>query len=369
MDSIYPKLITDALATVRYPGTGKNIVEMGLVEDDIRIDGRKVSFSLKFSRPTDPFIKSIVRASEAAILTHVGADVDIKGNIAVLTPQPMANKADADLPLAGVKNIIGVSSGKGGVGKSTVASNLAVALARQGYKVGLLDADIFGPSIPKMFGIEDEQVYVHPVDGKNLIIPAEKYGVKILSIGFVVDKDKAVLWRGAMASNALKQLICEAEWGELDYFVIDMPPGTSDIHLTLVQTLALTGAIVVTTPQEVALADARKGISMFVGDQVGVPVLGIVENMSWFTPAAHPDEKYFIFGKDGGKNLAEALGVDLLGQIPLVAGICKGGDDGVPVTLQNSVSGASFTRLAEAVVAAVERRNASLPPTRKVVTH
>ncbi len=369
MHTIYPKLITDALATVRYPGTGKNIVEMGMVEDDIRIEGLKVSFSLKFSKATDPFIKSIVRAAEAAILTHVSADVDIKGNIAVVTPQSQTKKPASDKPLAGVKNIIGVSSGKGGVGKSTVASNLAVALARQGYKVGLLDADIFGPSIPKMFGVEDEQIYVHPVDGKNLIIPAEKYGVKILSIGFVVDKDKAVLWRGAMASNALKQLICEAEWGELDYFIIDMPPGTSDIHLTLVQTLALTGAIVVTTPQEVALADARKGISMFVGEQVGVPVLGIVENMSWFTPAAHPDEKYFIFGKDGGNNLADALGVELLGQIPLVAGICKGGDDGVPVTLQNSVSGASFTRLAEAVAKAVDKRNATLPPTHKVDTH
>ena len=369
MDAIYPKLITDALATVRYPGTGKTIVEMGMVEDDIRIEGRKVSFSLKFSKPTDPFIKSIVRAAEVAILTHVADDIDIKGNIAVITPGAQPKTAEPERPLAGVKNIIGVSSGKGGVGKSTVASNLAVSLAQQGYKVGLLDADIFGPSIPKMFGVEDEQIYVHPVDGKNLIIPAEKYGVKILSIGFVVDKDKAVLWRGAMASNALKQLICDGEWGDLDYFIIDMPPGTSDIHLTLVQTLAITGAIVVTTPQEVALADARKGISMFLGDQVNVPVLGIVENMSWFTPAAHPDEKYFIFGKDGGKNLAEALGVDLLAQIPLVAGICKGGDDGVPVTLQNKVSGASFTQLAKAVAEAVDRRNATLPPTHKVDTH
>ena len=367
--AIYPKLITDALATVRYPGTGKNIVEMGMVEDDIRIEGRKVSFSIKFSKPTDPFIKSIVRAAEAAILTHVGSDIDIKGNIAVKTPQQAAKAAKADQPLAGVKNIIGVSSGKGGVGKSTVASNLAVSLAQLGYKVGLLDADIFGPSMPKMFGIEDEQLYVHPVDGKNLIIPAEKYGVKLLSIGFVVDKDKAVLWRGAMASNALKQLICEAEWGDLDYFIIDMPPGTSDIHLTLVQTLAITGAIVVTTPQEVALADARKGVSMFMGEQVGVPVLGIVENMSWFTPAAHPGEKYFIFGKDGGKHLAESLGVPLLGQIPLVAGICRGGDDGVPVTLQNSVSGASFMQLARTVAEAVGKRNATLPPTHKVDTH
>ena len=269
-------------------------------------------------------------------------------------------------PLPGVKNIIGVSSGKGGVGKSTVASNLAVSLAQLGYKVGLLDADIFGPSVPKMFGVEDEQLYMTTKNGKNLILPIEKYGVKLLSIGFLVDKEKAVLWRGGMASNALKQLINEADWGDLDYFVIDMPPGTSDIHLTLVQTLAITGAIVVTTPQEVALADARKGVSMFQSEHVKVPILGIVENMSWFTPATHPDEKYFIFGKDGGKNLAEKLNVNLLGQIPLVAGICRGGDDGMPVTLQNSVSGAAFIDLAHRVVEAIDSRNASLPATEKV---
>jgi len=268
-----------------------------------------------------------------------------------------------------VKNIIGVSSGKGGVGKSTIACNLAVALAQQGYRVGLLDADIFGPSQPKMFGVEDEQLYMRQVDNKNLIIPIEKYGVKMLSIGFVVDKEKAVLWRGAMASNALKQLIGEADWGELDYFIIDMPPGTSDIHLTLVQTLAITGAIVVTTPQQVALADARKGISMFMGEQVGVPVLGIVENMSWFTPAAHPDEKYFIFGHDGGKQLAETLQVELLAQIPLVAGICHSSDNGTPAVLENTVSGAAFAQLAERVTQAVDKRNATLPPTHKVQTH
>ena len=265
-----------------------------------------------------------------------------------------------------MKNIIGVSSGKGGVGKSTVASNLAVALAAQGYKVGLLDADIFGPSVPKMFGVEDEPVYMDEVGGRNLIAPVEKYGVKLLSIGFLVDKDSAVLWRGGMASNALKQLISEANWGELDYFVIDMPPGTSDIHLTLVQTLAITGAIVVTTPQEVALADARKGVSMFRSDKVNVPVLGIVENMSWFTPAGHSDEKYYIFGNGGGKRLAEKLGVDLLAQIPLVAGICDGGDNGVPAALQNTVSGSAFNELALKVVEAVNRRNEQLPPTHKV---
>ncbi len=366
--TLYPSLIIDALRTVRYPGTGKDIVTMNMVADDIRIDGNRVSFSLVFDKKTDPFIKSVVRAAEVAINTHISDEIDIRGNINVKYPEDQAAKV-ADRPLPGVKNIIGVSSGKGGVGKSTIACNLAVALAMQGYRVGLLDADIFGPSIPKMFGVEDEQLYMHEVDGKSLIIPAEKYGVKLLSIGFVVDKEQAVLWRGAMASNALKQLINEADWGELDYFVIDMPPGTSDIHLTLVQTLGITGAIVVTTPQEVALADARKGVSMFLGEHVNVPVLGIVENMSWFTPASHPDEQYFIFGRDGGKHLAEKLGVELLGQIPLVAGICKGGDDGVPVTMQNNVSGVSFQRLATRVVAAIDQRNQSLPPTERVITH
>ncbi len=361
---LYPNLILDALRTVRYPGTGKDIVSSGMVEDDIRIDGLTVSFSLIFDKPTDPFLKSVVKAAEAAINTYISPEVNIKGNIRVKTRMVAAPKPEKPLP--GVKNIIGVSSGKGGVGKSTVASNLAVSLAQLGYKVGLLDADIFGPSVPKMFGVEDEQLYMITKEGKNLIVPIEKYGVKLLSIGFLVDKEKAVLWRGGMASNALKQLINEADWGELDYFIIDMPPGTSDIHLTLVQTLAITGAIVVTTPQEVALADARKGVSMFQSEQVKVPILGIVENMSWFTPASHPDEKYYIFGKDGGKNLAEKLNVNLLGQIPLVAGICRGGDDGMPVTLQNSVSGAAFIDLARSVVEAIDKRNADLPATEKV---
>ncbi len=233
--TLYPNLILDALKTVRYPGNGKNIVELDMVADDMRIDGRKVEFSLVFDKPTDPFIKSVVRSAETAILTYVAPDVEIKGNISVKTLHQAAPKPTSPLP--GVKNIIGVSSGKGGVGKSTVAANLAVALTRLGFKVGLLDADIFGPSAPKMFGVEDEQLYMREVDGRDFIIPAEKYGVKILSIGFMVDRNKPVLWRGSMASNALKQLIAEADWGELDYFLIDMPPGTSDIHLTLVQTL------------------------------------------------------------------------------------------------------------------------------------
>ena len=364
MERLYPQLILDALANVRYPGTGKDIVSSGMVADDIRIDGNKVSFSIIFDKPTDPFMKSLIKSAETAITTFIGDFVDIKGNISAIVRNPRPEKPANPLP--GVKNIIGVSSGKGGVGKSTIAANLAVALAQLGYKVGLLDADIFGPSVPKMFGVEDAKLYMETVDGRDLTIPIEKYGVKLLSIGFLVDPEKAVLWRGGMASNALKQLITEANWGDLDYFVIDMPPGTSDIHLTLVQTLAITGAIVVSTPQEVALADARKGISMFQSKEVNVPLLGLVENMSWFTPAAHPDEQYFIFGKDGGKKLAERLGVELLGQVPLVATICRGGDDGMPVVLQNSISGASFMQLARNVVDSIDRRNADLPPTTKV---
>ena len=356
MEPLYPNLILDALRHVRYPGNGTDIVSNGMVEDDIRIDGAKVSFSLLFDRNPDPFAASVVRSAESAIATYISPEVEIKGNIAIKYRQP-APKPVKMLP--GVKNIIGVSSGKGGVGKSTVASNLAVSLAQMGYKVGLLDAD--------MFGLEDAEVYMErQPDGGALILPPEAYGVKVLSIGFLVDKDSAVLWRGGMASNALKQLIGEAKWGDLDYFVIDMPPGTSDIHLTLVQTLAITGAIVVSTPQEVALADARKGISMFTGDKVNVPILGLVENMAWFTPASHPDERYYIFGKEGCKRLAEEMGVELLGQIPLVASICASGDSGEPVAIANSVSGAAFRKLAESVVAAVEKRNATLPPTETV---
>ena len=360
-ERLYPSLILDALKNVRYPGTGKNLVESDMVADDIRIDGMTVSLSLVFDKPTDPFIKSVVKAAETAIKTFASENAEPRIAVVSRTVTPKVEKL-----LPGVKNIIGVSSGKGGVGKSTVASNLAVALAQKGYKVGLLDADIFGPSIPKMFGVEDEPVYMDEVDGRHLIAPVEKYGVKLLSIGFLVDKDNAVLWRGGMASNALKQLISDANWGDLDYFVIDMPPGTSDIHLTLVQTLAITGAIVVSTPQEVALADARKGISMFRSDKANVPVLGIVENMAWFTPANHPDEKYFIFGNGGGKRLAEAIHTQLLAQIPLVAGICDAGDDGRPAVLNNTVSAAAFASLADKAVEAIEKRNQELPPAHKV---
>jgi ATP-binding protein involved in chromosome partitioning len=368
METLYPRLILDALTNVRYPGNGKNIVELGMVEDDIRIDGNSVSFSLIFEKPTDPFVKSLVKAAEAALTTYISPEVDVKGRINVkFRSQNPAPRPET--PLKGVKNIIGVSSGKGGVGKSTVASNLAVALARMGYKVGLLDADIFGPSAPKMFGVEDETLYVENVDGRDLIVPIERYGVKVLSIGFLVDRKSPVLWRGAMASRALNQLITDALWGDLDYFLIDMPPGTSDIHLTLVQTLAITGAVIVSTPQEVALADARKGLAMFTDEKVNVPVLGIVENMAWFTPSAHPDEKYYIFGRDGAVKLAEEFGVNVLAQIPLVGSICEGGDNGTPIALRDSITGEAFMELAGNLVTAVEQRNLQLPPSAKVETH
>ena len=366
--ALYPKLILDALEKVRYPGNGKNLVEAEMVDDNIRIDGNKVSFSLIFEKPTDPFMRSVVKAAETAILTYVGKDVDIVGNISVVSRQQARPEVGKFLPK--VKNVIAVSSGKGGVGKSTVSSNLAIALARLGYKVGLLDADIFGPSIPKMFSVEDERPYSEHIDGRDLIIPIEKYGVKILSIGFFVDPDQAILWRGGMASNALKQLIADANWGELDYFLIDLPPGTSDIHLTIVQCLSLTGAVVVTTPQEVALAAAIKGVNMFVNDKVGVPILGVVENMAWFTPAELPQNRYYIFGKDGGKRMADAFGIPLIGQIPLVQSICESGDEGLPIAMKaDSPDGQAFLSLAASLVEQTKRRNEELPPTRIVGTH
>lgn len=325
---IYPALITEKLKSVRYPGNGKSLVENEMVEN-IRIDGDNVFVSILFDKPNDPFAKSTVKSAEATLKRELGEGI----NVSVSPLYKEQPKAPEEKPLKNVKYKIGISSGKGGVGKSTVAANLAVSLASQGFKVGLLDADIFGPSVPKMFGVEDEGLYMVNQEGRDWIEPVEKYGVKMLSIGFVVDKTKAVVWRGTMASNALKQLITDAWWGDLDFFLIDLPPGTSDIHLTTVQTLDLDGAIVVTTPQDVALADARKGVEMFRNDKINVPVLGIVENMAWFTPLTHPEEKYYIFGNGGGVRLAEELNVPLLAQIPLVAEICEKADAGTPVSL------------------------------------
>ena len=361
--TLYPKLITDVLKQVIYPGTKKSIIESEMLADDVRIDGQKVSFTLIFPRETDPFLKSTLKAVESQLHYSLGKDIEVSINTEFRSvPRPEVGKL-----LPEVKNIIAVSSGKGGVGKSTVAANLAIALARLGYKVGLLDTDIFGPSMPKMFGVETERPYAVEKNGRQLIEPLEKYGVKLLSIGFFVNPDTATLWRGSMASNALKQLIADADWGELDYFILDTPPGTSDIHLTLLQTLAITGAVIVSTPQAVALADARKGVDMYRNEKVNVPILGLVENMAWFTPAELPENKYYIFGQNGCKNLAKELDCPLLAQIPIVQSIRESGDNGQPSAAQvDSVSGQAFINLAQAVITVVNRRNKEKAPTKIV---
>lgn len=360
---LYPNLIREALEKVTYAGTKKNLIESNMLADDIRIDGMRVTFTLVFDKPTDPFMKSTVKATEAAIHYYIGKEVEVE--IKTETRQKARPQAEKLLPE--VKNIVAVSSGKGGVGKSTIASNLAIALSRLGYRVGLLDADIFGPSAPKMFNVEGARVFAEEVDGRNLIVPVEKYGVKLLSIGFFVNPETATLWRGGMASNALKQLIGDAKWGELDYLVLDTPPGTSDIHLTLLQTLAITGAVIVSTPQQVALADAIKGIDMYRNEKVNVPILGLIENMAWFTPKELPDSRYYIFGKEGCRQLAERMNVPLLAQIPLVQGICEDGDNGTPAALDNEKSsGMAFLALAQSVVTQVNRRNRDQAPTKRV---
>ena len=346
---MYPQQIIDALQHVRYPGTGKNLIESGMLEDDIRISGLEVSFSLIFEKDNDPFRKSVVKAAETAIHTYVDENAAVHIHTKFIK-QNMAPKADSTENLR-AKQIIAIHSGKGGVGKSTVSANLAIALAKMGYKVGLLDADIHGPSIPKMFQTEGCRPVSTMVNGRNLIEPIEQYGVKMLSIGFFVDPQQAVVWRGGMASNAIKQLILDANWGDLDYFLIDLPPGTSDIHLTLIATLQLTGVVVVTTPQPVALVDARKGVDMFRNEKVNIPILGLIENMSWFTPAELPENKYYIFGKEGGKRLAEELDVRLLGQIPLVQSIREGGDEGMPIAMQVGHPGAAaFEQIAQQLI-------------------
>jgi len=368
--TLYPKLIEEALATVTYAGTKKNIIESGMLADTPSVSAPdnenlnwRVRVVLLFPRDTDPFMKSTIKAAEAAIKYHCGKDVEVTIDAEYKSkPRPEVGQM-----LPGVKNIIAVSSGKGGVGKSTVSANLAIALARLGYRVGLLDTDIFGPSMPKMFHVEDERPYAVHVDGRDLIAPIEKYGIKLLSIGFFVDPKTATLWRGGMASNALKQLIADADWGELDFFILDTPPGTSDIHLTLLQTLPITGAVIVSTPQQVALADARKGVDMYRNEKVNVPILGLIENMSWFTPAELPDNRYYIFGKEGCKRLAEELHVPLLAQIPIVQGICESGDSGEPVALSSdTMTGLSFINLAQAVVTVTNRRNKELEATKIV---
>lgn len=354
--------VLEALKHVIHPEHEKDIVSLGMVEG-IEIKGKEVKFNLVLKKPNDPFSTSLRNASINALKSHIDKDIIVVGNIDI----QKVKIAVPEKPMAGVKNIIAIASGKGGVGKSTISVNLAIALSREGYSVGLLDADVYGPSIPKMFGVEGIRPSFEKVDGKDRIIPVEKYGIKLLSIGFFVDQKDALVWRGPMATNALKQLITDGDWGDLDFLLLDLPPGTGDIHLTMVQTLSINGAIIVSTPQDVALADAVKGISMFKGEQVNVPVLGLVENMAWFTPAELPDNKYYIFGKEGCKKLAEEVDVPLLGQIPIVQSIREGGDNGKPVTLdESSPSSEAFMALAREAVKAIEQRNKNLAPTKIV---
>ena len=353
--------IIQALSTVHDPDLKKDLVTLNMIKD-ISVSDKKVSFTVVLTTPACPLKEKIKNDCEDAVEKVIGTEVELD----IRMSSSVTSIRDNTPLLPGVKNIIAIASGKGGVGKSTVTSNLAVALAKMGAKVGLIDADIYGPSIPLMFNCEHEQPEVKVVNGKNLIVPLLQYGVKLVSIGFLAPKDSAIVWRGPMASSALKQFIGDAEWGELDYLLIDMPPGTSDIHLTLVQTVPVTGAVIVTTPQKVALADATKGLTMFKQPQINVPVLGVIENMAYFTPEELPHNKYYIFGKDGGKNLSEKYGVPFLGQIPLVQSIRESGDSGFPAVMKEGVTAQAFTDLAEALARQVAIRNATFEQTQRV---
>ncbi len=324
---ITKEAVIDALRNVEEPDLKKDLVTLNMVKDVV-VEGKKVSFTVVLTTPACPLKELIANACKNAILHFVDAEADVHVN---LTANVTSMRPDAEEVLPGVKNVIAVASGKGGVGKSTVAANLAVAMAQTGAKVGLIDADIFGPSQPIMFGVEHAQLYVIEKGGRQLMQPIEKFGVKLLSIGFMTEPGQAVVWRGPMASRALQQMVKDADWGELDYLFIDLPPGTSDIHLTLVSSVPLTGAVIVSTPQQVALADAQKGISMFRMESINVPVIGMIENMAYFIPAELPNNKYYLFGKGGCRALAAELNIPFLGEIPLVQSICEGGDQGTPV--------------------------------------
>ena len=357
--------ILKALSLVIHPEKGADIVTLGMISE-INSDDDGISLTLTPEKSNDPFISSIRSTVVRTLKEALGTNAVIK-EIKV-QPKVVPGKQHDKQPdvLQGVTNIVAISSGKGGVGKTTIAVNLAISLSRKGYRVGLLDADIYGPSVPKMFNSEKYRPEVKRENNGDHIIPLFKYGVKVLSTGFFVDPEDAVIWRGPIASNFLRQLITQGEWGILDFLIVDLPPGTSDIHLTLVQEVPVTGAVVVTTPQDVALADAVKGISMFRSEKIDVPVLGLVENMSWFTPAELPKNKYYIFGKDGGKLLAEKMKVPLLGQIPLVQSICEGSDNGRPVALGDSITGIAFMELAGELIKETEKRNKNQKPTVKL---
>jgi ATP-binding protein involved in chromosome partitioning len=351
--------ILKALSNVQEPDLGKDLVTLNMIKD-IVIDGNNVSFTIVLTTPACPMKDMMSNASTNAVKLLVNKDAIVKVNF---TSNTSSNRKDNNV-LPNVKNVIAVISGKGGVGKSTVAANLALALAQSGAKVGLMDADIYGPSVPIMFGVRGERPMMKEVNGKGVIIPLEKYGMKLMSIGLLVDEKSAVVWRGPMASSAIKQFVTEVDWGELDYLVIDMPPGTGDIHLTIMQTVPVTGVVIVTTPQTVALADAKKGIAMFAQAQINVPIIGLVENMAYFTPAELPENKYFIFGKEGGKRLAEEYDLNFLGQIPLIQSIRESGDDGMPAMINNDeMAKQAFINFASNAVRNIAIRNANLPKT------
>jgi ATP-binding protein involved in chromosome partitioning len=354
--------IMAALSNVQEPDLGKDLVTLNMVKD-VAIEGSAVSFTVVLTTPACPMKDMIRNACVNAVKLLVDKQAEVTVNF---TSNTSSNRKEGESILPKVKNIIAVVSGKGGVGKSTVSANLALALAEGGARVGLMDADIYGPSVPIMFGVRGQRpLMMDTGDGKGMIVPLEKFGIKLMSIGLLVEEKSAIVWRGPMASSAIRQFVTEVYWDELDYLVIDMPPGTGDIHLTLIQTVPVTGVVVVTTPQEVALADAKKGIAMFNQAQIKVPIIGLVENMSYFTPAELPDNKYYIFGKEGGKKLSEEYELPFLGQIPLVQGIREGGDLGVPAMVgDDPVTRQAFIEFAGAAVRSIAMRNANLPQTK-----
>jgi len=356
--------ILKVLETITAPGEGKSLVESNSVKN-VEIVENRVLVEVNIGNPTLQ-AKKRVEADVTKAIKTVFADAEVKVQVvgAIAT---QSVKIEPERPLPNVKNIIAVASGKGGVGKSTITANIAVTLSKMGFSVGVLDADVYGPSMPIMFDVENERPNSSTVDGKAKIKPVENYGVKLLSLGFFVDPNDAVIWRGAMANKALNQLLFDADWGELDFLLVDLPPGTGDIHLTMVQAVPLTGAVVVSTPQPIALADAKKGVAMFAQENINVPVFGIVENMSYFTPEELPDNKYYIFGKDGAKNLAKDINTEFLGEIPLVQSIREAGDVGRPVALQdNTPLEEAFTEITKKMLTQLVKRNKDLPPTEVV---
>ena len=357
--------ILQALSNVQEPDLGKDLVTLNMVKD-VKINGNDVSFTIVLTTPACPMKDMMRTASENAVKLLVNKEANVQVNFTANTTS--TRKENLQI-LSGVKNIIAVVSGKGGVGKSTVSANIALALAEGGASVGLMDADIYGPSVPIMFGVRGARPLMKDIDGKGYIVPLEKYGIKLMSIGLLVDEKNAVVWRGPMASSAIKQFVTEVDWGPLDYLIIDMPPGTGDIHLTLMQTVPVTGVVIVTTPQAVALADAKKGIAMFGQAQINVPIIGLAENMAYFTPEELPNNKYYLFGKEGGKKLAEEYDLAFLGQIPLVQSIREGGDEGVPAMMGTyEISKQAFRNITAQAVRNIAIRNAGVPATQVIKT-